>query len=400
MRKKIMTLLLASTVTVALLAGCNEDTEGDTTPTPTVEATAPEGEQTPAPTEAPEGTPTEAPTDTPTETPAVTEGSGETKVTLGQYEGLVIHELDSSVIAEEMYTMMQDYAELTEVDRAAVEGDTVNINFVGKVDGVAFEGGTDDSEEGTDLTLGSGEFIPGFEEGLIGAIAGEVRDLTLTFPADYGMTDLAGQEAVFTVTVNAVMESVVPELTDDFAAENLGFSTVAEYVTALYNVRNEESFRTQVLDMLLASSAVENYPADEIAYEKQSMIDYYVSYAEYIGSYFGMDTETALQSMFGIESLEVLEIYAEEYAYDVVKQRLVFEEISVVENLTLSDEEYQQRALVYAIDYGYEDVASFEADYDKDMIMEAIVMDYVMDYIISLSTIIPAEDDAVIQPAE
>ncbi len=395
MKKKVVTMILAGTVVMAVLAGCGNKTEGEITPTPTTAAT-----ETPAPTEA--LTATTAPTEAaaPTETPAVTENIAETKVTLGQYKGLTLYEVDASVIADELREMMEGYAELVVVDRAAVEGDTVNINYVGKKDGVAFDGGTDDSEEGTNLELGSHSFIDGFEDGLIGAVAGEVRDLNLTFPENYHSAELAGQSVVFTVTVNSVQESVVPELTDAFAKENLPFDTVGGYVAALYEVRNQESFKNQVMDSLMESCTVENYPADVVEQEKQYMIDYYTSYAQMYGSYFGMDTETTLQYMFGFESTAQLNSYAEEYAFTTVKQMLILSEIATVENLVLSDQEYQQRALVYAINNGYEDVATFEADYGKDSIIEAVTLDYVVDYVIGQSTIIEAKSDANIQQAE
>ncbi len=388
MRKKLATMLLAGTAVVVCLAGCGNKTEGGITPTPTTAAQQ---------TEAPKETSTPAPTVTPTEAPAVTDDISETKITLCEYKGLTLYEVDSSVIAEELRNVMKEYAELVVVNRAAVEGDTVNINYVGKKDGVAFDGGTDDSEAGTNLELGSGQFIDGFEEGLIGAVAGEVRDLNLTFPEQYHSAELAGQSVVFTVTVNSVMESVIPELTDEFAKENLPFDTVGGYVAALYEVRNKESFKEQLLNHLVENCKIENYPAGVIEYEKQSLIDYYVSYAEYLAPYLGGDTETALQNMFGFASMEALESYAQEYAYSMVTQMLILSEIAAKENLTVSDEEYQQRALVYAINNGYEDVAAFEAEVEKEAIIEAITLDYVVDYIISQANIVAAENDADIQ---
>ncbi len=390
MRKKMMTMLLAGTVAVTALAGCgNKTEEGKVTeaPTPTAEATV---------------MPTDTPVETaaPTEAPAVTDDFSKTKVTLGEYKGLTIYEVDSSVIAAELKEMMEGYAELAEVNRAAAEGDTVNINYVGTKDGVAFEGGTDDSEEGFNLELGSDSFIDGFEDGLIGAVAGEVRDLNLTFPENYGNAELAGQAVVFNVTVNSVMESVIPELNDQFAKENLPFDTVAGYVAALYEVRNKESFTEQVMNSLMESCTVENYPEKVIEQEKQYMIEYYTNYAEMYGSYLGMDTESVLQYMFGFESSDQLAVYAEEYAFTTVKQMLILSEIAKVENLVLTEEEYQERALVYAINNGYEDVASFEADYGKDPILEAVTLDSVIDYVIAQSTIVPAESDGDIQKVE
>ena len=394
MKKKFATLLLAGAAVAVVLTGCGNKTEAEVTPTPVAPV------ETQAPTQAAEPTtePTETPAATPTETPAVTENAEETKVTLGQYKGLTLYEVDSSVIAQELLELVEGYAELKEVKRAAVEGDTVNINYVGKKDGVAFEGGTDDSEEGYNLELGSGTFIDGFEEGLIGAKAGEVRDLELTFPENYGNAELAGQAVVFTVTVNSVQEMVTPELTDEFAKENLEFDTVAEYVTALYKVRNDEAFREQITTALMESSTVENYPAELIETEKQSLVDYYMYYAELYGSYYGMDAETTLTAMFGFESTAALEEYAQEYAFNVAKNALILSEIAVQENLTISQEEYQRRASIYATSYGYEDVESFEADYGAETVFEAITSDYIFDYIVSQANIIKAEDDAVVTP--
>ena len=101
------------------------------------------------------------------------------KVTIGEYKGLALTSVSQEEVDAELDAMLQSYAELVEVDRAAKEGDTVNINFVGLLNGEPFEGGTDESEAGYDLVLGSNSFIDGFEDGLIGAVKGEKRDLNL-----------------------------------------------------------------------------------------------------------------------------------------------------------------------------------------------------------------------------
>lgn len=392
MKKKFVTILLAGVSVVMLLAGCGNKTEEVVTPAPTMAA-----EATATPTVEPTVDPTTEPTVEPTVSP-MAEPTAEPKVTLGQYKGLTIYEVDSSVIAEELVKIVEEHKELKKANRAATNGDIVNINYVGKKDGVAFEGGTDDSAEGYNLVLGSGTFIPGFEEGLVGAVEGEVRDLELTFPENYGNAELAGQAVVFTVTVNVVQEYVTPELTDEFAKEYLEFDTVAEYISALYEVRNEEAFYEQITTALMESCTVENCPAQLVENEKQSLINYYVSYADVYASYYGSDTDTMLAYMFGFQTREMLESYAEEYAYNVVKNMLIMTEIAVQENLTISEEEYQRRALIYAISYGYEDVASFEADYGAESIVEAVTMDYIMDYIISESNIVKAEEDATVSP--
>lgn len=398
MRKKMITMLLAGVTALVMLVGCGDKAEKTgTTPTPTVEATAtvaPTEEPTVAPTETP--APTEEPTVTPTETPAVTDDYAETKVTLGQYKGLTLYEVDSSVVAEELQALVETYVALVAVDRAAEEGDTVNINYVGKKDGVAFDGGTDDSEEGYDLVLGSGTFIDGFEEGLIGAVAGEVRDLNLTFPENYGSEELAGQEVVFTVTVNAV--KALPELTDAVTYEYFGYETTAELITVLYAKLNKESYYSQITESIMASSTVENYPADALAIEKQNIMDEYTYYAQFYGSYYGLDTETALRYFYGFASTAAMEAVAEESAYEVVKNLLILGEIYTVENLEPTKEEYQEIVLMYADSYGYEDAGTFIADYEAvygaDSVREAIMLDMVMDYIISQAIIVEAETDA------
>ena len=120
--------------------------------------------------------------------------------------------------------VLSNFATTNEVkDRAAADGDTVNIDYVGRIDGVAFDGG-DTKGSGADLTLGSGTYIDNFEDQIVGHTPGETFDVTVTFPEDYGNEDLNGKEAVFETTLNYIKESVTPELTDDWVKENLGES--------------------------------------------------------------------------------------------------------------------------------------------------------------------------------
>lgn len=319
--------------------------------------------------------------------------SGSGNVTLGEYKGLTLTSVSQATVDEEINTILKSYAELVTVDRAAVEGDTVNINFVGTLDGVAFEGGTNDSEEGANLELGSNSFIDGFEDGLIGAVAGEERVLNLTFPDPYELNkEMSGKDVVFTVTVNSVQELVVPELTDEFIAENAeGYANVEEYVEGLRDALNESSYFEQITELIMASSEVTEYPEDEVAAEKQAMIDYYNSYAEYYASYFGFDTETALAYFFNIESTEALETYAEEYAYQITKNKMILQEIAAIEEIQVTEADYNTQGLEYAISYGYEDLATFETDYGKEEIESVILLDMVMDFILEQAVIVDAE---------
>lgn len=312
----------------------------------------------------------------------------EGKVTVGEYKGLALTSVSQETVDEEIQTMLEYYSELVEVERAAVEGDTVNINYVGLKDGVAFEGGTDDSEDGTDLELGSNSFIVGFEDGLIGAIAGEQRDLNLTFPENYTNADLAGQAVVFQVTVNAVKEMQIPELTDEFLAENFPeYPTVAEYTEALREALNTNSYYEQVTELVMASSEVEKYNEANVLLRKQQLIEERTSYAEYYGAYYGLDTETAIMYFFGYESTEAMEEEMGEFAYQVEKNAMIIDEIAKLENIEVTDEYYDEQVVELAEYYGAADVASFEETYGKDVIMDSLLSELVMQFIIENAVI-------------
>ena len=149
------------------------------------------------------------------------------EVTLGQYKGLEVpkHEVkvEESEVDAEVGRMAERNARIETVDRAAANGDTVVIDFEGFVDDQPFQGG---KAEDYSLTLGSGSFIPGFEDALVGAVAGEERDVNVTFPEDYSAKELAGKPAVFKCKVHEVKESIKPELDDEFAKDVSEFDTL------------------------------------------------------------------------------------------------------------------------------------------------------------------------------
>lgn len=151
------------------------------------------------------------------------------KVTLPAYTKLKTKREEVKVTDEDLDTiitrMQENFAEKSEVKRAAKDGDEAVIDFVGKKDGVAFEGG---KAEGYSLKLGAGQFIPGFEEGVVGHQAGDEFDLELEFPSDYHAEDLAGQKVTFSVKLHAVKESKLPELNDEFAAKCGPFTSMDE----------------------------------------------------------------------------------------------------------------------------------------------------------------------------
>lgn len=365
----------------------------DLTPTATLIPTAaPTSTIAPTATTAPTITTTPketlAPQETPVPEPTGEAQSAETKLVLGEYLGMTLHNVTQAEVDARIKAILYELAEQEAVDRPAELGDIANINYVGKLDGVAFEGGTDDSEEGTDLELGSGSFIPGFEEGLVGAVAGEVRDLTLTFPADYHSAGLAGQTVVFTVTVNEVKALVYPELTDEFVSENLSAGmTAEEFRQAVYEEMRWESLTVQAVEQLVSTSAWEVYPVEEIVADATEIIDMYISYAQYYGSILGADEETMLQFL-GFANKAALEEYAYYYAEYALKTSLIMETVAKKENISLTETVYAERALEYAYANGYTDIAAFESDYGVEEIESAILYDLVLEYIVAKATIV------------
>ena len=154
------------------------------------------------------------------------------EITLGQYKGLTIKKIATQKVKEadieaELSKVQERNARFVEVtDRAVEDGDQVNLDYSGKVDGVAFDGGTAEKQT---LTIGSHTFIEGFEEQLVGMNIGETKDINVTFPADYHAENLKGKPAVFTVTVNGITKKELPALDDDFAKDVSEFDTLKAY---------------------------------------------------------------------------------------------------------------------------------------------------------------------------
>ena len=266
-------------------------------------------------------------------------------VTLGDYKGVEVEVRDVNVTDEEVKSYVDSLVTynpvMKEVDRAAKDGDTVNIDYVGKKDGVAFDGGT---AQGFDLALGSGTFIDGFESGLIGVKKGDKIDLNLTFPEEYGNTELAGQAVVFEVTVNAVKESTDTKLDDEWVKNysNGAQNTVAEFLDETkkeMQEQREQSEHTIELNSLI-STVMENanfeVNPEAIEYEAQKMMQ---SSQQSLAQY-GIDLDSYL-SMVGMtkEDYEAqMRSNGEEYA----KMKMLVQEIAAKEGLDqLTEADYK-----------------------------------------------------------
>lgn len=262
------------------------------------------------------------------------------EVVVKDYKGLAAEKDDTAVTAEEVVAeinrMQQRNARLVPVDREAQNGDTVNLDFEGFVDGVAFEGG---KGEKFDLALGSGTFIPGFEDQLVGKKAEEECDVNVTFPEAYQEKKLAGKPAVFKCRINEVKESQKPELDDEFAKDVSEFDTLAELkadIEKKIGERKTESakntFQEKLMDQVIATMEAEIPDA-----MVDSQLDRIEEDFGYRLAMQGMDLENYLK-MQGMDHNSFRMIFRDQ-ALRQVKIRLALEQIAKMENLDVSEDE-------------------------------------------------------------
>ena len=293
-------------------------------------------------------------------------------ITLGNYMGIEVKRDAVEVTDEEVKQAIDSdlaaHETDTEVDRAVQSGDVVNIDFVGKKDGVAFDGGT---AQGYDLTIGANQFIPGFEEGLVGAKKGDKVSLDLTFPENYNNADLAGKPVVFEVTVNTIKEKSIPELDDAFVQGNTDFKTVDEYKenkkqTLLQNKNDQadQKVKSDIYDAVLAGSTVEANQ-EAIDANVENVVARYTNQA----AAYGMDFASFITAFTGLQE-EDFRNEVKSQAEGIVKQRLVLNAIAEKEGIAVTDDDRNDTAT----QLGYE---------SADSMIEAAGQYEVDDYIIS-----------------
>ena len=265
-------------------------------------------------------------------------------VELGNYKGLKAVKYVHKVTDEEIDNrIQQDVDKATTMadvtDRAVENGDTVNLNYAGTVDGVAFEGGTAENQT---LEIGSGHFIPGFEEQMIGMQIGEEKDLNVKFPDEYHAENLKGKDAVFHVKVNGIQTKVVPALDDDFAADVSEFDTFADYkanITKELTDRADKNAAVQ-LENELVQQAVDAADCDIPDAMIEDEIDIMLRELKIRMMYQGLKYEDYLKYTGQTED-QVKEMYRPE-AKNRVKMQLVLDAIIKAENIEVTEEEVEK----------------------------------------------------------
>ena len=273
------------------------------------------------------------------------------EISLGQYKGLTIEKtapqkVKAADVDAELSKVRERNARFIEVtDRAVQDGDQVNLDYSGKTDGVAFDGGT---AEGQTLTIGSHTFIEGFEEQLVGMNIGETKDINVTFPEDYHAEELKGKPAVFTVKINGITVKELPELDDEFAKDVSEFDTLKDYkadikknITERYTKDAEREDENKLIEKIVENTKID-IPEEMI----EEQIDQYIEDFKYQLSYQGLNIENYFK--YTDRTMEDLRKDYRERAEKSVHTRLVFEEIIKAEKIKADKKAVEAKIKEYA----------------------------------------------------
>jgi len=310
---------------------------------------------------------------------------------LDSYKGLEIEDYDVSVTDEEIEQQItlarSNYATYAESKNPVVKSNQVNIDYTGYMDGVPFEGG---SAENTDLIIGSGMFIDGFEDGLVGAKTGETVTLDLHFPDPYpNNTALSGKAVQFVVKINKVFEQALPVYDDAFVKEHYGFDSVEAFEAELSAsiAAQKESLRSTYLaqrawDAITVKAEVLRYPEKEYNDLYNYAVDYHTSLAEEQN----LSLNEYVTNTYGV-SVSEFQSNLETMAQDTIKQELIIYYIARQENITVTDEEYKTRGADYAAYYGLSSLEELEEYYTPEELRESMLYDKVLDLLVANAVI-------------
>ena len=277
------------------------------------------------------------------------------EVVLGQYKELEVPmdhaEFDEASVDKELQDVRKRNARLLDVERPAQNGDQITLDFDGFVDGERFDGGQADNY---DLELGSGSFIPGFEDQLVGAVAGESRDVNVKFPEDY-VPELAGKDAVFKCTVKAVREPELPELDDELAKDISDFDTMDEYVAHVredlkkkFEEDQDSAYATKLMQTAIGNMTVD-VPESMVQAKLEEQLD---NYARTMGMNQNADRDELLAAM-GLDEKTFNTVMRPQAEFEI-NTELLLDAIVKAEGIEVSDEEFEKAVADMAEEYGME----------------------------------------------
>lgn len=314
------------------------------------------------------------------------------EVTLGEYKGLTVEKTQPQQVTDadvdaEIQRLRERNARYIEVtDRPVQEGDEVNLDYCGKIDGVAFEGGTAQKQT---LVIGSHTFIPGFEEQIVGMNLEETKDIQVTFPEDYHAEDLKGKNAVFTCTVHGISVKQLPEVDDEFAKDASEFSTMEEFKADIRKTLQDKNDKLAADqdESKLVETIVENAKMEipDVMIEEQ--IDDYVQDFRYQLSYQGLSLENYFK--YTNSDMQQLRSNYRERAQKAVRTRLVFEEIVKAEKIKATAKKVDAKIKQYAETIGksFDEVKAGLQEQEKYYFENQVITEALMELIKSQNTI-------------
>ena len=317
-----------------------------------------------------------------------TKGLENDNIKISVYKGVEVDKVDkpSEVTDDDVNTQIQsvldENATTKEVtDRAVKKGDTATIDFVGKMNGEAFDGG---SSTDYPLEIGSNSFIEGFEDSIIGHKIGDTFDWNGKFPENYGSSDLAGKDVTFTITVKSISKKKTPKLTDKFVKKvSKESKTVEEYKEEVKKSLEEDNEKTYndtlqqaAWQKVLDNTKVKKYPEKDVKKIEDSLISQYKSVAEA----YNMSYDDLIEQQMGT-TVEKFEKQVTKAAKSSVKQTLVTKAIADKENIKLDDATYKTELKKIAKEYGYDSVKALKKAASKSELKEIALNDLVKEWL-------------------
>ncbi len=383
----IMALVVVAAVLIVLFVTKNNKDEADNDSQPTAVATqAPDNSNTADNTTTPAADSTDSTTSPePTKTPVVT-------VELGQYKGIEVTkevaEVTEAQIQYELDMLAQKYTELVQVeDRTDVQsGDIIIFDYEGKIDGVPFDRGAATDAE---LEIGSNSFIPGFEDALIGKLINEPTVIDVTFPDPYqNNPDMSGVAATFDITVKSINYRHTPELTDELIKEKEGYDSLEAYKTHIHDTlaaQNEQNAEATAINKVFETAVTSAVFGGDIAEACQAMSDELLYNYETMAMQYGMDIAT-MAMYYGMDEATFYG-YIDAAAANQVKLINLLKEVIKVEELTITEEEYNTSLQAFMAENGVASEEEFYQYVTREQFEEDVLMDKAYNLIIDTAII-------------
>lgn len=303
-------------------------------------------------------------------------------ITTNNYENITYEIINDYTVNEDdiekgMINALKSIAIETEIkNRQSQIGDTVNISYHGTIDGESFHG-SDTPEDGINLVLGYSNFVDNFESKIVGMNVGETRTITINYPANYGQTTVNGKTAEFNVTLNAIYEYKLPELTDELIKEHSSYNTVEEMKTACKTILEEEyaaRYKTELLDsiidQLIQNTTYNGYPEDEL----QHYADCMHMIAENNAEMNGMDKLEMIETIYGVSTIDEFNESIKQDGYEYLQIKMALYEFANINNITITAKEFNEYRNQFLIDMNMSIEELMEYYNENDLLYNCLLM--------------------------